>query len=177
MRQLEPQTFAPMADFFLDEFDSPVGRLLAIATPAGDLKALEFIDAPGRIERVLPPGEPHRGQDPLDLHHRLRRYFHHGDRDAFAGLSLAPRGTAFQQRVWSELRRIAWGETLSYAQVAERIGSPKSVRAVGLANGANPIAIIVPCHRVIGSNGSLTGYGGGLDRKYWLLVHEGALLL
>jgi O-6-methylguanine DNA methyltransferase len=82
-------------------------------------------------------------------------------------------GTPFQREVWSELRKIACGTTVSYAQLAEQIGRPSAVRAVGLANGSNPIGVIVPCHRVIGSNGSLTGYGGGVERKRWLLEHEG----
>jgi methylated-DNA-[protein]-cysteine S-methyltransferase len=91
-------------------------------------------------------------------------------------LPLAPAGTDFQQRVWAELRRIAFGSTTSYAQIAARIGRPKAARPVGAANGRNPIAIIVPCHRVIGANGTLTGYGGGLDRKEWLLRHEAMVL-
>ncbi len=82
-------------------------------------------------------------------------------------------GTAFQQRVWRELREIRYGETWSYGQLAKRIGNANASRAVGLANGQNPISILVPCHRVIGANGSLTGYGGGLERKSWLLAHEG----
>jgi methylated-DNA-[protein]-cysteine S-methyltransferase len=81
-------------------------------------------------------------------------------------------GTPFQQRVWQELCEIPYGETISYGELARRVGKPGSARAVGLANGRNPVAIIVPCHRVIGSNGKLTGYGGGLDRKAWLLDHE-----
>jgi methylated-DNA-[protein]-cysteine S-methyltransferase len=85
-------------------------------------------------------------------------------------------GTEFQRRVWSELQAIPYGETISYGELARRVGSPKASRAVGLANGRNPVTIIVPCHRVIGSNGKLTGYGGGLDRKTWLLDHEAANL-
>ena len=89
-------------------------------------------------------------------------------------LALSSSGTPFQQQVWSELRRIPYGETISYAELAERIGNPKAVRAVGAANGRNPIAIIVPCHRVIGADGSMTGFGGGIERKVWLLGHETA---
>lgn len=92
-------------------------------------------------------------------------------------LPLAPQGTAFQQRVWAALLEIPFGVTISYGELATRLGDPKASRAVGLANGRNPISLIVPCHRVIGANGNLTGYGGGLDRKEWLLRHEGALLL
>ncbi len=105
----------------------------------------------------------------------LREYFAHRRRD-FDDLVLAAEGTAFRQRVWRELRRIPYGETLSYGALAARIGHPGSARAVGAANGANPIAIVQPCHRVIGADGRLVGFGGGLPMKSWLLRHEGALL-
>jgi methylated-DNA-[protein]-cysteine S-methyltransferase len=94
---------------------------------------------------------------------------------AFEGLESAARGTSFQQQVWAALREIPAGQTRTYAEIAERIGRPTAVRAVGLANGRNPVSIMVQCHRVIGSDGSLTGFGGGLERKAWLLRHEGAL--
>ncbi len=94
---------------------------------------------------------------------------------ASARETTATDGTDFQRAVWRELRRIPSGKTISYAELAKRIGRPKAVRAVGLANRSNPISIVVPCHRVIGSDGSLTGYGGGMERKDWLLRHEGAL--
>jgi methylated-DNA-[protein]-cysteine S-methyltransferase len=103
---------------------------------------------------------------------QLRAYFA-GERRDFE-LPLAPEGTPFQQRVWKELRRIPYGETISYGELAKRIGQPGAARAVGLANGQNPLSIVVPCHRVIGADGSLTGYGGGLPRKRWLLAHEGS---
>lgn len=92
-------------------------------------------------------------------------------------IPLAPRGTPFQQRVWAALQQIPLGATTSYGALAERLGDARATRAVGLANGRNPIAILIPCHRVIGANGDLTGYAGGIDRKEWLLRHEGALLL
>lgn len=104
---------------------------------------------------------------------QLRRYFA-GERVQFS-CPLDLRGTAFQVAVWEELYRIPYGQTRTYAQIADTIGSPKAVRAVGAANGANPVAVIVPCHRVIGSNGSLTGYGGGLPMKEWLLALEGVM--
>jgi methylated-DNA-[protein]-cysteine S-methyltransferase len=104
---------------------------------------------------------------------QLSEYFA-GARREF-DLSLRLQGTAFRGRVWEELTRIPFGRTLSYAELARRIGKPGASRAVGLANGANPVSIIVPCHRVIGSDGSLTGYGGGLERKLWLLEHEGGV--
>jgi O-6-methylguanine DNA methyltransferase len=101
---------------------------------------------------------------------QLEAYFA-GDLTAF-DLPLAPVGTPFQQRVWSALVEIPFGETVSYGSLATRLGRPGAARAVGLANGSNPISIIIPCHRVIGSDGRLTGYGGGIDRKAWLLDHE-----
>lgn len=105
---------------------------------------------------------------------QLDEYFR-GERRAF-DLPLAPRGTEFQQLVWAALQRIPYGETRSYADIAREIGRPAAVRAVGAANGANPIPIVIPCHRVVASDGGLGGYGGGLARKRWLLAHEGAVL-
>jgi methylated-DNA-[protein]-cysteine S-methyltransferase len=105
-----------------------------------------------------------------DLRAQLEEYFE-GDRTQFS-LTLDPVGTSFQKRVWAALAQIPYGETTSYGAVGTTIGSPTSSRAVGLANGQNPISIIVPCHRVVGANGALTGYGGGLDAKRWLLGHE-----
>jgi methylated-DNA-[protein]-cysteine S-methyltransferase len=105
-----------------------------------------------------------------DAIRQLQEYFD-GSRLVFE-IPLAPEGTDFQRRVWMALRDIPYARTVSYGDIAREVGNPRGVRAVGLANGRNPIAIIVPCHRVIGANGSLTGYGGGLDRKRWLLAHE-----
>jgi methylated-DNA-[protein]-cysteine S-methyltransferase len=102
----------------------------------------------------------------------MRAYFK-GDIAAIDNLPVETAGTPFQTSVWRALRRIRGGKTISYAELARRIGKPRAVRAAGLANGQNPISIVVPCHRVIGSDGSLTGYGGGLPRKKWLLEHEG----
>ncbi|MBY0274228.1 methylated-DNA--[protein]-cysteine S-methyltransferase [Candidatus Binatia bacterium] len=104
----------------------------------------------------------------------LESYFA-GATTALDGVHVATSGSDFQRRVWRELRAIPAGTTISYAELARRIGQPSAVRAVGLANGQNPVGIVVPCHRVIGSDGSLTGYGGGIARKRWLLTHEGAL--
>lgn len=104
----------------------------------------------------------------------LEEYFSRGRK--FFGVELAPQGTAFQQRVWAELQTIPFGKTISYEALALRLGDIKSIRAAGLANGQNPIAVIIPCHRVIGKNGDLTGYAGGLPVKEWLLYHEGSLL-
>ena len=104
----------------------------------------------------------------------LSRYFS-GECAALESIGVELNGTGFQKKVWQALRRIPSGSTISYAELARRIGEPSAVRAVGAANGANPVALVVPCHRVIGSDGSLTGYGGGLERKRWLLVHEGVV--
>ena len=120
------------------------------------------------------PGEPRARQALPAIGGVLRRYFG-GDVGALDTVPVELNGTPFQKTVWQALRRIPCGTTISYAELARRIGDPAAVRAVGTANGANPVAVIVPCHRVIGSNGNLTGYGGGLDRKQWLLEHEGVV--
>jgi len=112
-------------------------------------------------------------RDPFGLTTRLAAYFA-GDIHAIDDIPTATAGTVFQREVWRALRDIPAAETISYGQLAQRIGRPRAVRAVGLANGSNPIGVVVPCHRVIGANGSLTGYGGGLHRKEWLLAHERA---
>jgi methylated-DNA-[protein]-cysteine S-methyltransferase len=108
---------------------------------------------------------------PCDIRDKLKRYFA-GDVRTIDDIAVETAGTAFQRSVWKELRNIPSGSPISYRTLAEQIDRPKAVRAVGLANGCNPIGIVVPCHRVIGANGSLTGYGGGLERKRWLLDHE-----
>ncbi|MCB2055214.1 MAG: methylated-DNA--[protein]-cysteine S-methyltransferase [Geminicoccaceae bacterium] len=105
----------------------------------------------------------------------LHAYFA-GDLQALAGLAVEPGGTPFQRRVWLALRDIEVGRTASYGELARRLGAPKAVRAVGRTNGLNPISLVLPCHRVIGGDGSLTGYAGGIERKAWLLRHEGVLL-
>lgn len=111
----------------------------------------------------------------MEATQQLREYFE-GRRQHFT-LPVAPAGTPFQQRVWRELQKIPWGTTTTYRDIAQRIGRPTAVRAVGSANGRNPVAIVIPCHRVIGSDGSLTGYAGGIATKRRLLQHEGALLM
>jgi methylated-DNA-[protein]-cysteine S-methyltransferase len=148
-----------------------VGRLVLTATDRG----LTHID---RIEDADPAVQAldgsREGRAHLDVAERaLERYFAGASRD-LAKIVLAPRGTAFQHLVWNALRAIPFGTTVSYMQLAERIGRARAVRAVGLANGRNPLPIVVPCHRVIGADRSLTGFGLGLPVKAWLLVHEGA---
>jgi methylated-DNA-[protein]-cysteine S-methyltransferase len=147
---------------------SPVGPLLLVADRSG-LRRLHFAARSRRAE--LPPADAVEDAEALaPVVRQLEEYFA-GERRTF-DLSLAPGGTPFQAQVWTELCRIPYGETISYLQLAQRIDNPRAVRAVGLANGSNPIAIVIPCHRVIGANGSLTGYGGGLPTKRWLLGLE-----
>jgi methylated-DNA-[protein]-cysteine S-methyltransferase len=152
--------------------DSPVGGLRLAKDDAG-LRAIEFI-APADVPIV--GAACRRPVDPLDeVVSQLEEYFE-GKRRAF-DLPLAPQGTPFQQRVWRALLDIPYGETISYGELASRIGNKAASRAVGLANGSNPLPIVIPCHRVIGSNGKLTGYGGGLPIKQQLLSLERGSLL
>ncbi len=146
---------------------SPVGKLLLVADERG-LKSLSFGE--GRTPPTVMPSWKNGGAPLAEPIRQLRAFFG-GELRRFE-LPLQPEGTAFQLRVWSALREIPYGQTLSYGELARRLGNPAASRAVGLANGSNPIAIIVPCHRVIGSNGKLTGYGGGLENKRWLLDFE-----
>jgi methylated-DNA-[protein]-cysteine S-methyltransferase len=157
----------------LDELDSPVGRLTLVADERGRLHALGWLDGHDRMADRLASWAPRlsRKSDPSGVTSALRAYFA-GALHAIDELPVVFEGTPFQQAVWRALREIPCGETRSYGQLARAIGKPAAVRAVGLANGSNPIGIVVPCHRVIGADGSLTGYGGGLERKRWLLEHE-----
>jgi methylated-DNA-[protein]-cysteine S-methyltransferase len=150
--------------------DSPVGPLDLLVASHG-VVALEF---EGRGDAAKMPISTSLGLDGRRAVDLLRAYFD-GDLDALARIPVAPKGTPFQLRVWEALRTIGVGETLSYRGLAERIGQPRAIRAVALCNARNPVAIAIPCHRVIGSDGTLVGYGGGLERKQWLLEHEGAL--
>jgi O-6-methylguanine DNA methyltransferase len=125
------------------------------------------------LGRWYPAAPLRRAPDPAGAVRALRAYFD-GDLAVIDDLAVEFHGRSFQRNVWEALRKIPAGTTCSYGELARRIGAPSAVRAVGAANGANPVAIIVPCHRVIGANGTLTGYGGGLDRKRWLLQHEAA---
>ena len=152
--------------------DSPVGRLLVAADPEG-LRYLLF--EAGRSEVQPLPGWREDAARLAEATRQLRAYFR-GALQQF-DLPLAPRGTPFQQRVWRELLTIPYGETVSYGDLARRLGNPSASRAIGLANGSNPISIVIPCHRVIGSDGKLTGYGGGLRNKEWLLALEQGRLI
>ncbi len=155
-----------MNNIYYCYYESPLGKLLL--TGRERLESLNFPRGTTRVE----PGEdwipsPDRFRDVLA---QLTAYFT-GELKAF-DLEINARGTRFQERVWKELVRIPYGQTISYGELAKRIGNPNAARAVGMANGKNPIAVIIPCHRVIGKNGSLTGFGGGLDTKAKLLDHE-----
>ena len=157
---------------------SPVGEILFAADEKA-LLALEFADFEARLMAGLRARfgkiSPRRAKDPLGIATRLSAYLA-GDFAALDEIPVDPGGTPFQRRVWRALRRIPAGRTWSYGQMARKLGKPTALRAVGHANGRNPISIVVPCHRLIGTDGSLTGYGGGLARKRWLLEHEGAKL-
>lgn len=148
--------------------DSPIDELMLLGDEAG-LSQLQMLPHP-----APPDGAEHDPAALAPVAAQLAAYFA-GERTDFE-LPLSPHGTVFQQKVWTALRGIPYGRTTSYGELATEIGQPTASRAVGLANGRNPLAVIVPCHRVIGANGSLTGFGGGLDRKRWLLEHERAVL-
>ena len=160
-------------------FESPIGAV-CVAARSGRVCALGFLEQWPTLERDLRRRlgdvELHATEDPAGVVTRLRAYFA-GDLSATDTIAVDLEGTEFQRNVWGKLREIPCGCTLSYRDLAAAIGAPKAVRAVGAANGANPASIVVPCHRVIGVNGSLVGYGGGIERKRWLLKHERAQLV
>jgi len=161
----------------IDRLHTPIGEMLIVADRDGNLRGAEWLDDEAELRLRLNRQYGKNGftlepaHDPSGLTSALGRYFS-GELAAIDVVRVEMAGTAFQREVWRALRTIPCGTTISYAQLAERIGRPTAVRAVGLANGSNPVAVVVPCHRVIGSNGSLTGYGGGIERKRWLLEHE-----
>ena len=166
-------------ELLIDRIDTPIGKMIIVADRDGNLRAADWTDHEERMRKLL---RRHYGKDgftltparnPSGLSDSIRSYFG-GELTAIDALPVQTGGTPFQREVWRALRSITCGATISYAKLAEQIGRPSAIRAVGLANGSNPIGIVVPCHRVIGANGSLTGYGGGMERKRWLLEHEGA---
>jgi methylated-DNA-[protein]-cysteine S-methyltransferase len=171
-------TDAPPERLTLDRLVSPIGEVLLAADEAGRLRALFFADFEARmrrtIQRLYGKLEPQLGRTPAAIRDGLDAYFS-GELSALSAIPWRLGGTPFQRMVWTALAEIPAGETRSYGEQAARIGHPTAVRAVGLANGANPISLVLPCHRVVGASGALTGYGGGLERKRWLLAHEGAL--
>ncbi len=179
-----PAPDTPASDaltFLIDRAATPIGELIVVTDREGRLRAVDWTEHEDRMLVLLrryygpsgftlvPAADPHGRTS------ALLAYFA-GDLGAIGALPVETAGTVFQRAVWQALRDIPTGRTISYGTLAHRIGRPASVRAVGAANGANPISIVVPCHRVIGADGTLTGYGGGLHRKTWLLAHEGARL-
>jgi O-6-methylguanine DNA methyltransferase len=162
---------------FRDRVASPLGTIVLVTDGQGRLRALDFDDHTDRLDQLL-----HRqyggggytlaaGGAPPAIVAALAAFFA-GDLAAIDAIAVATGGTAFQRRVWAALRRIPAATTTTYGALAAAIGNARACRAVGLANGSNPIGIVVPCHRVVGADGTLTGYGGGLERKRWLLEHE-----
>jgi len=164
----------------LSRIPSSLGDLLAITAADGTLHALDFHDYEPRLHSLFTrhhgPAPLTPGPAPSALISALESYFA-GTPTALNSIATARFGSEFQQRVWAALRTIPPGETCSYGQLAAILGQPTAARAVGLANGANPIAIVIPCHRVIGAAGTLTGYAGGVERKAWLLQHEATFSL
>ncbi len=167
-----------MSKLIVDRITTPVGVLLIVSDDQQRLRAIDWLDYEARMLQLLrvqyrkQQFEHCEGNGNNHLVDSLQRYFA-GELHAIDDLPTHTGGSAFQQRVWQELRTIPCGQIMSYGELAARIGRPTAARAIGMANGANPISIVVPCHRVIGANGALTGYGGGIERKRWLLKHEG----
>lgn len=154
---------------------SPLGPLHLVTTPEHQVAALDFEANQARLQshlarhnRAAIPGSP-----PPQITAALSAYFA-GDLEALAAIATTPAGTPFQHRVWAEVRAVPPGQTRSYAQIAQSLGQPSASRAIGMANAQNPILLLIPCHRIIGTTGRLTGYAGGAAHKDWLLTHEGA---
>ncbi|MET4386795.1 methylated-DNA-[protein]-cysteine S-methyltransferase [Bradyrhizobium sp. F1.4.3] len=162
--------------FGLDRLVTPIGIALLVIDAEGALRALDWEDYEHRMRELL---RLHYGAVALSDHHApasmraaLSGYFD-GDLAQLSAIAWRIAGTSFQQKVWTALAQIPAGTTMSYGALAAKIDMPKAIRAVGHANGSNPISVVLPCHRLIGANGSLVKYGGGLERKRWLLRHEG----
>jgi len=166
---------------FRDQLETPIGTMLLITDKQARLRALDWREYEDRMLRLLRlygkkekrEYELQSGSLPAAIHEALKAYFT-GDFALINTIPVYTTGTVFQQAVWQALRHIPVGTTLSYGALAKKLERPKTVRAVGTANGANPVGIVIPCHRVIGMDGAMTGYGGGLERKRWLLAHENA---
>ncbi len=167
--------------FKLERLPTPCGEMLVATDEEGALRALDWTDHEARMRRLL---QLHYGTGGVQLRaepppastvRRALEAYLEGDLNAIDAVVVKTAGTPFQREVWAALRTIPAGTTLNYGALAAQLKRPAAVRAVGLANGSNPISVVVPCHRVVGADGSLTGYGGGLPRKRWLLEHEGAV--
>jgi methylated-DNA-[protein]-cysteine S-methyltransferase len=172
MNEKQPETFS------LGRLETPIGIALLVTDADGSLRALDWEDYELRMKELL---RLQYGavvlqdrQPPRDIRAALSGYFK-GDLDRLNTIKWRVAGTPFQRKVWTALPKIPPGSTMSYGALAAQLDVPKAVRAVGHANGSNPISIVLPCHRLIGINGSLTGYGGGIERKRWLLAHEGVV--
>jgi methylated-DNA-[protein]-cysteine S-methyltransferase len=164
-----------MTELHIDHVNTPLGPIALVTRPDGALCALDFADREpvlrDRLEKRFGAAPLRETENPGGHADRVRAYFE-GETGAFEGAELEAGGSAFQAEVWAELLRVPAGETRSYSEIAAAIGRPKAVRAVGTANGRNPIALAIPCHRVITAANTLGGYAGGLTRKTWLLDHE-----
>jgi methylated-DNA-[protein]-cysteine S-methyltransferase len=167
---------------FIEHVPTPIGTMLVLSDEQDRLRASDWEDHESRMHRLL---RLHYGAGRTRLEatsrvsaaRRAIEAYLAGELSAIDSLQVETGGTAFQREVWAALRAIPAGQTITYGRLAARLGRPKAVRAVGLANGANPVGVVVPCHRVIGANASLTGYRGGIERKRWLLQHESAARL
>jgi methylated-DNA-[protein]-cysteine S-methyltransferase len=165
--------------FGLDRLPTPIGTALLVTDSDGVLRALDWEDHDPRIRQLLRLQYGavilQDARAPKEMRAALSAYFK-GDLDALRAIQWRVAGTPFQRKVWNALPKIRAGTTMSYGALAAKLGSPNAMRAVGHANGSNPISVVVPCHRLIGANGALVKYGGGLERKRWLLQHEGVVL-
>jgi methylated-DNA-[protein]-cysteine S-methyltransferase len=169
----------PPETFNLDRLQTPIGTALLVTDAAGVLRALDWQEFEPRMRELLRLQYGavvlEDARSPKELRTALTAYFK-GDLDRLNTIKWRVAGTPFQQKVWTALPRIPAGTTMSYGALAAKLDAPKAMRAVGHANGCNPISVVVPCHRLIGANGALVKYGGGLERKRWLLEHEGVVL-
>jgi methylated-DNA-[protein]-cysteine S-methyltransferase len=166
----------PAETLRLDRLKTPIGLALLVTDDDGVLRALDWEDYEKRMRELLRlqcgAVELKEAKAPAAMKNSLSAYFK-GDLDRLGDIEWRVAGTPFQRQVWNALPKIRAGSTMSYGALAAKLGSPRAMRAVGHANGANPISVVLPCHRLIGANGSLVKYGGGLERKRWLLRHEG----
>src|SRR5882724_3086128 len=174
-RRMETNSMPEAREFFIDKLKTPLGVLKIVTDERGTLRLVGWHDENGRYTGMLKRWHGDitliEKKNAFGRTEAMKSYFD-GDVRVLDTLPVASAGTDFQKKVWKTLREIPAGETWSYGQMAKHLGDSNATRAVGLANGSNPIGIVVPCHRVIGANGTLTGYGGGLPRKKWLLEHE-----
>lgn len=163
-----------MTSLTVERLETPVGPALVVEDERGTVRAFDWAEQEDALRAWLARHHPQAAlrEGVTSVHDAFIAYFG-GELRALDTVPWIASGTEFQRKVWDTLRSIPAGETITYGELAVRIGKPNAVRAVGTANGANPVAVVVPCHRVIGRDGTLTGYRGGLDRKRWLLAHEG----